>query len=538
MTDLANPSSFLQLILHIAKDFVHLSPLEVDKYIKHALYLIGEFCKADRVYLYQFKDDIINRTHIWCAEGIDPQEAISQIIDLQTHPCYREKFFGKDPVVIENVKALPEPMQTVFISRHIQSMLAIPMTYRQKQIGFLGFDSVNKLRQWDTDEVELLKIITDIFADALVQRSVVTRLRESEEQYRVLVENLNDGIVINQNDKFIFINKQFARMLGYDYNELFMAETHRVYSDESLEIIRDHQERCRRGELVSPRFEAVLKKKDGDNLDVELNVRVIHYKNALASFMIISDITGRKKAEMYQRKLEVDLLKRQKVSSMGIFAGGTVHNIRNTLSVITGRAQMLKQKMPNLKEPDIIIANASKIVLMADNYLKKTKREQVENIVDIDLNDLLKTEIVYMESNQYVKNQINIRFNLEHDIPNIRGHYIDYSHAISAIIEFSINAMVEAPVKELLISTDLQENKILLTISHSGRILPDEEMESIFTPFYSVRKFAGKGHLNETEVQTMQLFNAYILLEHYKVQFKVEKDINNRTLFSLRIPIT
>ena len=273
-------------------------------------------------------------------------------------------------------------------------------------------------------------------------------------------------------------------------------------------------------------------------MNVEANVRIINYHNAPATFAVISDITDRKKTEKYQRKLEAELLKRQKVTSMGLFAGGIVHNIRNILTVIIGRAQLLKQKMPDLKEPDIIITNANKILKMADNFIKKAKREQIEKVTDIDLNDLLKTEIINMESNQYVKNRINIRFDLDREIPAVRGHYIDFAHAISGIIEFSINAMEQTPRRDLHVHTESNAETIILSISHTGETLPEEDVNSVFTPFYSLKKFAGKRDMGGEQLKTMQLFNAYILLERYRVKFRIETDSEKHTIFYLTIPVT
>jgi len=543
MVERKEPEDLQQLILHISTDFINLSPRKVDATIDHALEIIGKYTGSDRAYVFQLNrtDNTISNSHEWCADSIEPQIANLQKIRLSERPWFSEYLLGKEPVLINDVQELPERAsleKAELLAQAIQSLIVVPMIYSNSQIGLVGFDSVRQKRVWTDNEVELLKVIADIFTNALVHRSVVSKLHESEEQHRFLIENLNDGIVISQNDKFIFLNKQFAEMLGYTYDDLIMADYRSVYTDEGLEILMERSRRRQRGEEVSSRYETIFKKKDGSRLDVEANVRIINYHNAPATFAIVSDITERKKAEMYQRKLEVELLKRQKVSSMGIFAGGIVHNIRNTLTVIMGRAQLLKQKMPDLKEPDIIISNANKIVQMADNFIKKAKREQIEKATDIDLNDLLKTDIAYMESNQYVKNSADIQFDLDRNIPAIRGHYIDFTHAISEILEFSINAMEKSPRRELRIHTESDENAIILTISHTGKPLSDEDKDSVFTPFYSLKKFAGKRDLGVEQLATMQLFNAYSLLERYKVRFRVETDADKCTIFYLTIPVS
>jgi len=543
MTDFKKYKNFQQLILHISMDFINLSPSKVDATINHALAVIGKFTNSDRSYVFQLNrgDNTLSNSHEWCADGIEPQIDNLQNVQLKSHPWFSKHLLGKEPVLINDVQNLPEEAReekTHLQAQGIQSLLVAPMIYSNSQIGLVGFDTVRHKRKWSDNRVELLRVIADIFTNALIHRSVVTKMHESEEQHRLLVENLNDGIVISQNDKFIFLNKQFAGMLGYSYDELIMADYRSVYTNKGLEILQERAQRRQKGESVPSRYETVFKKKNGSNLNVEANVRIINYHNAPATFAVISDITDRKKTERYQRKLETELLKRQKVTSMGLFAGGIVHNIRNILTVIIGRAQLLKQKMPDLKEPDIIIVNADKIVKMTDNFLKKSKREQIEKATDIDLNDLLKTEIVYMESNQYVKNRINIRFDLDREIPAVRGHYIDFAHAISGIIEFSINAMEKSSCRDLHVHTESNAKTITLSISHTGETLSEEDMNSVFTPFYSLKKFAGKWDISSEQLKTMQLFNAYILLERYRVKFKIETDSEKHTSFYLIIPVT
>jgi len=544
MAELTRHENLQQLILHISMDFINLSPGKVDATINHALKIIGTFTGSDRSYVFQLNrtDDTISNSHEWCAAGIEPQIAKLQNIQLQDHPWFAKFLLNREPVIINDVQQLPEKVsdqeKAELQALGIQSLIVVPMIYSNSQIGLVGFDAVRRKHKWTSSEVELLKAVADIFTNALVHRSVVIKLHESEEQYRLLVENLNDGIVISQNDKFIFLNKRFAEMLGYTYDELIMADYRSVYTAEGLAILQERYRRRQKGETVPSRYETIFKKKNGSHLHVEANVRIINYHNAPATFAVISDITERKKTEKYQRKLEAELLKRQKVSSTGLFAGGIVHNIRNTLTVITGRAQLLKQKMPNLKEPDIIINNANKIVKMTDIFIKKAKREQIEKPIDIDLNDLLKTEVVYMESNQYVKNRIDIHFDLERSIPPVRGHYIDYTHAISGILEFSIDAMEKTSRRELNIHTESDGKTITLSISHTGEALPEEDMNSVFTPFYSLKKLAGRRSLDSDRLKTMQLFNSYILLERYQVRFRVATDSEKRTIFYLTIPVT
>jgi PAS domain S-box-containing protein len=122
-------------------------------------------------------------------------------------------------------------------------------------------------------------------------------LMKSEEKYRLLVENVNDAIVISQNDKFIFFNNQFAEMLGYSIKELYLKDYREVYSEKSVNILKEREIKRNLGEDVPSRYETVFIRKDGSEIDLEANVSIIEYRGQKATFAVIRDITERKLAE-------------------------------------------------------------------------------------------------------------------------------------------------------------------------------------------------------------------------------------------------
>ena len=141
----------------------------------------------------------------------------------------------------------------------------------------------------NNDELEALEgYITEI---------TETRALEQEAKYRLLIENVNDGVVISQYDKFIFLNRHFAEMLGYEVDELLMKDYRDVYTERGLKILQERKAHRDRGEAVSPQYETVFKKKNGAEIEVEANVTIIDYMGDKATFAVIRDISERKKVE-------------------------------------------------------------------------------------------------------------------------------------------------------------------------------------------------------------------------------------------------
>ncbi len=141
-----------------------------------------------------------------------------------------------------------------------------------------------------------------IYRDISEAKRIEEVLRESEEKYRLMVENSRNAIVISQHDQFIFINQAFADMLGYTVSELENCDYRKVYSEKGLEILYERTRRRADKENVPARYETIFVKKDGTEIDVEATVSIIEYKGQKATFAIIRDISEEKR--LYQALLE------------------------------------------------------------------------------------------------------------------------------------------------------------------------------------------------------------------------------------------
>jgi two-component system cell cycle sensor histidine kinase/response regulator CckA len=219
-------------------------------------------------------------------------------------------------------------------SRTSASLLFAPISFGGEVFGLLSAQSYEWERYKEAD-LAVLKSVGDAIAPALRRIQAEAALRASEEQYRLLIENVNDGIVISQREKFIFFNQRFAEMLGYEPRELLMKDYREVYTPQSVEILQKRAERRSRGEEVPAHYETVFRRKDGSELPVEANVTIIDYQGEMATFAVIRDISERK-------QMEEEIMKAQKLSSVGVLAGGMAHEFNNILTAIVGNLSLAK----------------------------------------------------------------------------------------------------------------------------------------------------------------------------------------------------
>ena len=132
-------------------------------------------------------------------------------------------------------------------------------------------------------------------------------LRQSEEKYRTIIENIQDGYFENDlAGKFTFINDVICKHLGYTREELIGMDYRRYTEEESAKrLVQKYTGLVKTGQPVEP-FEAEYLRKDGAKLFAEITVSLIRDAGGKPiGFRGISrDTTERKKAEDALKKSE------------------------------------------------------------------------------------------------------------------------------------------------------------------------------------------------------------------------------------------
>jgi signal transduction histidine kinase len=109
-------------------------------------------------------------THEWTGAGIEPQKENLQGVAVADFAWSNNRLMRGESLHIPRVADLPPSAdieRAEFTRQDIQSLVAVPMNYRNEPIGFLGFDSVRAEKRWSSQTIALLRIVGEIFVNAL-----------------------------------------------------------------------------------------------------------------------------------------------------------------------------------------------------------------------------------------------------------------------------------------------------------------------------------------------------------------------------------
>ncbi|NTU52845.1 MAG: PAS domain-containing protein [Chlorobiaceae bacterium] len=179
---LAYNRQFEHLLSALANQFINASSERIDAIIDKALQAIGELVKADRSYIFQYRDNLrfMTNTHEWCTEGIEPQIDFLQKLSTDEFPWLTGKMISNELLIVPSVCGMPDEAaseKVILEQQDIKSLILIPLFSGSVPFGYIGFDAVRQERQWTSDSASILALAGGFITNALqrIQTEQLTR---------------------------------------------------------------------------------------------------------------------------------------------------------------------------------------------------------------------------------------------------------------------------------------------------------------------------------------------------------------------------
>jgi PAS domain S-box-containing protein len=390
---------------------------------------------------------------------------------------------------------------------------------------------------------ELVRTNQELRNEITERRQAEEALRESEEKYRTLIENIQDGVFLIQDLKMQFVNEAFVKMVGYTVEEFAGMDFRQLIASEDVDRVVNWYRRRQAGENIGSEYEFRMLHKDGvTRVFANMSMGFVDFRGNIASMGTVKDVTELRLAEKERQRLEAQLQHAQKMEAVGTMAGGIAHDFNNLLMGIQGLTSLLMfdidpahPHVEHLKEIEDCVKSAADLTKQILGFARGGKYE----VKPTDLNELIESNsqmfgrtqkeiLIYKEYQKFVwtvevdQGQIgqvlmNIFVNAWQAMPN--GGALSIATANITLDANYVKPFQLAPGRY-----------VKLSVTDTGLGMDENIQKRIFEPFFTTKEM-GRG-------TGLGLATVYGIIKNHDGFIEVKSKKGDGTTFDVYLPAT
>jgi len=360
----------------------------------------------------------------------------------------------------------------------------------------------------------------------------IQRLRQELEDVKnfmeSIIQSIGSGIIITgMDDKITYINRAGEKILGYSRNEL-VGKPFAIFGlKEKQSIIHSILDNP---DDLDIRKEGGMRKKEGIQFPVgfTINNHLSIRGETIGKILIFRDLT-----KVY--KIQEEMLRMDRLISLGRLASGIAHELRNPLAGIKTTAQALGEEMSHEDSRREYLNRITKEIDRLNDLLKtffSFAKPQKLNLVQCHIKDIIDEIIPFLIKE--IADQ-GIRFSESYH-PKLSRIKVDKSQMHQVFLNLFLNAIqampsggdlnVEVAPSIMKASEGTRQNFTRIAISDTGKGIPPHLIPKIFDPFFTTKpKGVGLG-----------LSIAYQIIKKHGGTIKVDSEWEKGTSFVITLP--
>ncbi len=315
-----------------------------------------------------------------------------------------------------------------------------------------------------------------------------------------LVASTDDAIIAADIDGIvIYFSPGAEQMFGYQAGEVIDLPVANLFLQGEDEW-HNLSYLLRQGEAVR-NYQSEMLTGDQQTLTTSLTLSYLRDEtdSRIGTVSVIHDVT-----EMVQ--LQNQLMKTQRLESLGSLASGITHDFNNILSIILPWTQMLRLKRSN---DSLVVEHAERIEKAATSASELVQRlltfarGSTRQPVVLNPNRLIEDTVELLE--RTLPQSISIVTDLKPDLPDVEADYLQFEQALMNLILNGVDAMpgggrINISVRRFLTEIETPRKDfnlpagdwVILSVRDFGQGITVEHLAHIFDPFFTTKP-GGKG---------------------------------------------
>ncbi|HWP92058.1 MAG TPA: PAS domain S-box protein [Thermodesulfobacteriota bacterium] len=373
-----------------------------------------------------------------------------------------------------------------------------------------------------------------VVEDITERKRAEEELLKSQAKYADLFENANDMIfTFDLSGNLTSANRVAFTTLGYDLEDVSKSNLSEILTPEGFRFALDMLQNAiiRKSDLTELQpWELEAVKKDGSKLSLEVRTRLIWEGEKIVGVQgIARDVTERK-------KMQEEIVKAQKLESLGILAGGIAHDFNNLLTSILGNISLAKMYANPNDKGYKRLSEAEKACIRTRDLTQQLLTfsrggAPVKRVVS-SLGEIIKDSASFAVSGSKVK----CEFVIEEKLWPVEVDQGQISQVMNNLVINADQAMPKGGVIKIKVENAVLEKDetphlmpgryVKITIEDSGVGIPEELLTRIFDPYFTTKQ-RGSG---------LGLATVYSIIKNHDGYVGVESRLGVGTRFKVYIP--
>jgi two-component system, cell cycle sensor histidine kinase and response regulator CckA len=408
------------------------------------------------------------------------------------------------------------------VERLIQNITSLEQKLLQQRIDE---EQINFQNSLITFSIATFGDVAGVGCLYLLLRSYISRLKLTQQHFdeqAALLDATVDGILVQDMQlKIQYWNQGAERLYGWSAKEVLGKDTsYLLYQADSrqLEVALASvinygswqgelkQVRCDDREiLVESRWTLVRDDKGEPNSILTVNTDVTH-----------------------QKQLEMQLMRSQRLESIGTIAGGIAHDLNNVLSPILMSVQLLQMKLRNSEHQQLLKTlenNVKRGASLVKQILTFARGMETKRTI-VDLKQVI-SEIEQIITETFSK-AIACEIELPTQLNHVCGDTTQIHQVLMNLVVNARDAMPDGGKLSISAKNAREGNYILITVTDTGMGIPENVRERIFEPFFTTKEIdKGTG---------LGLSTTLAIVKNHGGFVKVDSEVKKGTSFQIFLP--
>ncbi|KGX88268.1 PAS domain-containing sensor histidine kinase [Pontibacillus litoralis] len=327
-------------------------------------------------------------------------------------------------------------------------------------------------------EEELILFVQDITEE----KSYIEALRETEERFSLLAENVNEAFWISTTKyhTWEYISPSFEKIFGLSISQLLKKPTillKRIHKDDRSKVIDAFKKMRVEKATVDYRFQL----SSGEWRWIRSKGYPLKQMTKTLVVGVDEDITEEKEKEELQ-------VRSDQYETVVRVAAGIAHEIRNPLTSIKGFLQLMMSNSSSKSQyNDIIFSELARIETIVNEFMLLAKPNEMDAYTETNVTEIIEYALSLF-THQINKHNIQVETNFDADVSVIHSDPKRLKQVFINIVKNALEAMDKEGKLSISTTYNSIQSNIVIKLQDNGKGMDVEQLRRIGEPFFTTKE--------------------------------------------------